>query len=147
MLNKEIVWYICGPMTGLPRFNYPMFRLATAHLRELGHTVVSPEEMDSDLMRELAWDSPDGDASVLTKAAGETWGDVLARDVKVISDTLGGIVMLPDWFLSRGARLEVFVGLLTGKQFAVLFIDHKQDVVVEPVGKIWVRGMIADHMP
>jgi hypothetical protein len=143
-LDKSIIWYVCGQMSNIPRFNYPRFRAATAYLREHGHTVISPEEMDSDLMRALAWESPDGDASKLTSAAGETWGDVLARDVKIISDKVGGIVVLPDWEKSRGARLEVFVGLLTGKKFA------KYDILPEMV---WstprenMQAMIRHNMP
>jgi hypothetical protein len=144
MLDKSIIWYVAGPMTNIPRFNYPMFRAATAHLRGLGLAVVSPEEMDSDLMRALAWESPDGDASKLAKATGETWGDVLARDVKVISDTLGGIVVLPNWEKSRGARLEVFVGLLTGKKFAVYDAETE---IVYPVRREVMQDYIKANMP
>jgi len=67
--------------------------------------------------------------------------------VKVISDTLGGIVVLPDWFKSRGARLEVFVGLLTGKEFGAFYFNHANDPVLEvaPVG--WIRKVMREHIP
>lgn len=109
--------YIAGPMTGVPQFNIPLFNFAAERLRAQGHEIINPAELDSPAMQALALASPDGDLAKLEKETSETWGDVLARDVKVIADGVEGIVVLPKWYLSRGARLEVFVGLLTGKRF------------------------------
>lgn len=36
--------YICGPMTGLPEYNYPAFHAAAAELRAQGWHVVNPAE-------------------------------------------------------------------------------------------------------
>ena len=36
--------YLCGPMTGLPDFNYPAFHAQAALLRSAGFKVVNPAE-------------------------------------------------------------------------------------------------------
>ena len=36
--------YLCGPMTGLPEFNYPSFRAAATAWRHAGVAVLSPVE-------------------------------------------------------------------------------------------------------
>jgi hypothetical protein len=106
--------YIAGPMTGIPQFNIPAFDAAADHLRSLGHDVVSPAELDDPETRAAALISPDG-APGAGSANGETWGDFLARDVKLITDGgIEAIAVIPGWDRSRGARLETFVGYLNG---------------------------------
>ena len=101
--------YIAGPMTGLPQNNFPAFDAVAAYMRGVGHVVISPAELDDPVDRDLALkDLP----------ATKTWGDFLARDVKLIADAgIEAIVLLPFWYDSRGARLEATVGLLCGLQF------------------------------
>lgn len=117
-MRRDITWYIAGPMTGYPAFNIPLFDEVAANLRADGYTAVSPAELDDPDTRAAAFASPDGKmgSGVLN---GQTWGDFLSRDVKLIADEVGGIVLLPHWYESRGARLEAFVGLLCGHEFAV----------------------------
>lgn len=123
--------YIAGPMSNLPQFNFPLFEAVAVALRADGWTVVSPHECDSEETRTAAWASPDG--KYTDTVGNETWGDCLARDVKMLADgiyiadkrgvtgdkptAIDGIAFLPNWEKSRGARLEAFVGLLTGKEF------------------------------
>lgn len=102
-------------MTGLPQFNYPAFDSAATTLRRRGWTVVSPAELDDPATRKMALASEDG-APGTGAANGETWGDFLSRDVKLISDEVDYIAVLPGWEKSRGARLEVFVARLCGKR-------------------------------
>lgn len=103
--------YIAGPMTGHAQFNIPAFDAAAEVLRAEGHEVVSPAELDDPATREAALASPDG-APGSGSSNGETWGDFLARDLKLIADDgIEGIVALPGWETSRGARTEVFNGL------------------------------------
>jgi hypothetical protein len=114
MSTNETI-YVAGPMTGLPQFNIPAFERQTRRLRAAGYTVVSPVELDSDLIRNEALASTTGAMPAGGKIGGETWGEILARDVRVIADTIDAICVLPNWQKSRGARLEVFVGMLCGK--------------------------------
>jgi hypothetical protein len=101
-------------MTGIPQFNYPAFDAAAKCLRELGHEVFSPSEMDDPETRRLALASPDGSPGSGT-ANEETWGDFLARDVKLIADSeLDAVAVLPGWERSRGARLETFIARMDG---------------------------------
>ena len=119
--------YLAGPMTGIPQFNFPEFHRVTALLRAQGWVVVSPaeEDMKHAGVGDLATNSPDGDASKLK----ETWGEILARDVKLIADEgIEAIVFLPNWSKSKGAKLEATVGLLTQK---IKFFEMQDDVAVE----------------
>lgn len=99
--------YLCGPMRGIPYFNAPLFDSEAARLREAGHRVLSPIELDRrhGLVPE---DHPTGDvpAEFDTLAA-------LSRDFDMIdlADTLcfiGGRV-------SGGVAAEIVYARRTGK--------------------------------
>jgi hypothetical protein len=131
-------------MNGIPQFNIPAFDAAAAHLRLAGHEVFSPAELDSPAVRAAALASVDGDSKSLV-STGETWGDMLARDVKLISDGVDGVIFLPTWDRSRGARLEAFVALLCGKQFA--YYDRSSETGLYPITADHVRRALRDNMP
>lgn len=109
-------YYIAGPMSGIPRFNIPAFDEAAANLRAAGFNIVSPAELDDPITREMAYNSPDGSTLQAKHPNGESWGDFLARDVKIVADKVQGIIALPGWAVSRGARLEMMVALLCGHE-------------------------------
>lgn len=92
--------YVFGPMTGIAEHNAPAFRAAVADLRERGHTILSPVELDEadgfDFSRELT--RPEYLA-------------YLRRDIAKIAEAmatgeLDGGVGLPGWEQSEGATLE-----------------------------------------
>jgi hypothetical protein len=130
-------------MSGIPKFNIPLFDELADLLRVRGFKVVSPAELDDKKIRDACLASPDGKPTPATHGGG-TWADFLTRDVKLISDQVGGIVFLPDWWRSRGARLEAFVGLLTDKQFARW---QPYMTTPEPVSKAYVQGVLREYMP
>lgn len=150
------VLYVAGPMTGIARFNFPLFDDVSAALRADGFTVISPAETDHEQTRAAAMESLDG--SPMTVEGAETWGDCLARDVKMLADgveqsgyqllKIEGIAFLPNWEKSRGARLEAFVGLLTGKEFFTVEAHRRgptQDIEysLAAVTPEWVQHMLA----
>jgi hypothetical protein len=101
--------YIAGPMTGIPQFNFPAFDACAAWLRGDGYDVVSPAELDDAETRAAAMASKHG--FIEDMRGHGTWGDFLARDVKMMADDgIEGIVVLPGWDKSKGARVETFVG-------------------------------------
>lgn len=114
--------YLAGPMSGIPQFNFPAFHEATRTLRAQGWEIISPAEEDMKSgVGAAAVASDNGDPSTLP----ETWGDILARDVKLIADGgIEAIVFLPNWQKSRGARLEATVGLLKSRDFRFFCYGH-----------------------
>ena len=154
-------WYLAGPMSGIPAFNIPFLDETAAFLRERakpGVEFVSPAELDDPKIREACLASEDGEVNEAT-GGGNSWGDFLARDVKLIADGVTGIILLPGWEKSRGARLEAFVGLLCNKKFALLsyfdvgsFEDPDAPVRRHPAGATmtnadYVREVLEENMP
>jgi hypothetical protein len=129
-------------MTGIPEFNFPLFRKAAAYLRSVGYEIISPAELDSPEIQAAAAVSKDGTFDGTGKIAGETWGDMLSRDVKVVADYCGGIMLLPGWERSRGARLEAFVGLLCKHHFYLVTPAVGALFNVRPIHANEVRGTI-----
>jgi len=97
----EHLWYLSGPMTGYPDFNFSLFQRAAKTLREKGFQIVSPSEMDES-QGHWPW------------ARRPKWGAYLGRDVTVIIEECDGIIMLPKWRDSPGCRIELFVALTQG---------------------------------
>lgn len=116
-------WYLAGPMSGLPCSNFPTFMKAAAQLRARGLEIVSPAELD---------DPETVRRSLANEPTGQTWGDFLSRDVKIIADQCTGIILLPGWNKSRGARLEAVVALLCGHKFMRYYPDSDRLVEQHP---------------
>jgi len=90
---KERRIYLCGPMSGLPEYNYPVFHQAAADLAKKGYIVVSP-----------ARGKPDSTLG---------WADYLKIG---LADVLlaQAVALLPGWECSQGATLEVYVAQALG---------------------------------
>lgn len=93
--------YLSGPMTGYPDFNKQAFADAAFKLREMGFDVVNPHQLPEPFTT--------GDADY-------NWRQYLARDLeKIVGDTaIEGVVVLPGWENSNGAKLEVLVSQYLG---------------------------------
>ena len=79
--------YIAGPMTGYEDLNYPAFNAAQRILEAAGFEVLNPVDNDPGT----------GDLE---------WIDFMRMSLVQISQC-DGIALLPGWFKSRGAWLEV----------------------------------------
>jgi hypothetical protein len=124
--------YLAGPMSGIPANNFPAFDAAAAWLRRMEFDVVSPAELDDPTDRAIAL--ADG-------VSEKTWGDFLARDVKLLADGgVQGIVFLPSWGNSRGAKLEATVGLLCG--FSEFWVYRGEGDLLK-VSREWVKHQLA----
>lgn len=90
--------YLAGPMTGIPKYNFPAFDQAAADLRGVGHTVVSPHEAKL----------PCGCFGGPTTCGGpeHIWSDYLRNDLLLLLQQATAVALLPGWETSRGASLE-----------------------------------------
>lgn len=130
-MDKSIPYYLAGPMSWIPRFNFPAFDAAAAHLRQLGYTIVSPAELDSPEVRAEAMTSVDGDPT----AHSGTWGQALSRDIEIVADRVKGIILLPGWVKSRGARLETYCGIQCGHVFGFYVVGEEPYLISAEVVK------------
>lgn len=134
-------YYLAGPMTGIEKFNFPLFHSAAAALRAKGYEIISPAEVDGPEIAKEANASADGKLDANGKIAGHTWGDLLSRDVKIVADEVDGIVFLPGWEKSRGARLEAFTALLCGHKFMLWRMNGNEMTEIETTSD-YVRGCV-----
>ena len=103
-------------MRGYPQFNFPMFDRARNFLIKQGCTPFSPADHD----RACGLDEKKEDLT------GFDLKKALAWDVHQVlySD---GILFLPNWTRSRGARLEMDVATFIGGKVFKLFIPGTPD--------------------
>lgn len=88
------LYYLCGPMAGLPDYNYPEF-FRTAHAyRTRGYMVVNPAE------------SFGGNVDL-------PHADYIKRALTDIQ-RCSGIILMPGWEKSRGAKLEAHIAFVLG---------------------------------
>jgi hypothetical protein len=110
---KPYTVYLAGPMTNIPAFNFPEFFRATAWLRESPcWDVKSPAEKD---LERIPWDEMQtitgydtGDLALYCANSSFTMGNAMEWDLPAIMDS-HGIVLLPGWEKSTGARWERIV--------------------------------------
>lgn len=88
-------------MSGYENSNVPAFLRAQRELKEQGWDIIIPVDID----HPQSW--PEG----------STWIDYLSADLKLVVDVAHGIILLPGWPESKGARLEAMAALLNDKEF------------------------------
>lgn len=102
-------YYLGGPMTGIPQFNFPRFHEVGDKLRSEGYNVISPAEIDNPKDRKIAMASVDGLESTLhsERSGGK---ELLSRDLIVccLPTCIGGI-FIEGWHRSSGAYGESWV--------------------------------------
>jgi hypothetical protein len=107
IIPQEEFYYLAGPMSGRPGFNFPEFDRIAGMLRSSGFTISSPAEYEHEATRAritAARGDEDHDA------VGPAWTSCLARDVAVVAHPrCRGVIVMNEWEESRGARLETYV--------------------------------------
>lgn len=109
----EPFYYLGGPMSEIPQFNFPRFHEAADTLRQAGYNIVSPAELDDPEVSAQAMASETGDHGTTD----DSWEDFLSRDLIVCSlpNCVGGI-FLEGWWFSDGALGESWVLNFLGKR-------------------------------
>ncbi len=137
-------FYVCGPMTGMRDFNFPLFDQVTELARSQGLSVISPAELD----REHGIDpSVDPDSVERARRADPNLiQTIVQRDTQVIvgleRDKGDGLILLPGWEESTGARAEIALALWMGLSFKrVRTTWHGQacDPEIEYATTEWVK--------
>jgi hypothetical protein len=106
-------------MTGLPEYNYPTFRKASARLRERGLTVVSPHEIELigiplEKQHEL---DPE-----------QLWRTMMTAAMICLT-RCNQIILMTGWSESRGARRELESALTCGH--GLWYYDPDTDNLIE----------------
>lgn len=96
-------FYISGPMTGLPEYNYPAFEKAAAELRDFGLIIYSPREI-----------------SYAGEPDENPWQMYMKGGIAQLFQA-EGIIMLKGWPKSKGARMELEIALDLG--YPVYYYD------------------------
>lgn len=103
--------YISGPMSGLPKDNFPAFDAVAQRLRAMGLVVLNPTELNPGVAR------PPDDASPEVKKA--YWCKCICVDTRAVTEC-DAIVLLPGWQYSSGAQSELTTAFDCGKQIVML---------------------------
>lgn len=105
--------YISGPMRGYPAFNFPLFHHVQRLLEAAGHTCYNPAEHDEEIYPDIEqWEGfASGDTAQCPRF---NLPASLAWDFQSILHA-DGIVLLPGWKNSSGAKAERFVAECVGK--------------------------------
>ena len=105
------IYYVAGPMRGIPEFNFPAFFAKEAELANEGHLVFNPARRDI----ENGFD-PTGlkGTDEELKALGFNLREALEVDTRFICREATHVYMLPGWSKSSGATAERALGLALG---------------------------------
>lgn len=103
--NPGSKYYIAGPMTGYPNFNIDTFKKAKVNLEQLGYPIALPYDIENAV-------NPDWE-----------WGDYLGEDIKIVCKCRG-IILLPEWERSRGARVEIAAALMQALKYDFQFFEY-----------------------
>ncbi len=115
--------YIAGPMRGIENYNFPLFKKVAKKLRKNGWFVVSPAEMDEALGLDQTHEL-------------RAFSEYMQRDLSAVCDC-DGIVLLPGWETSKGARLEAMVAVEVDKHIFVWEDESLRTIPSSMVGRVF----------
>lgn len=114
--TTKLKTYVAGPMRGIPLFNFPAFDAARDRLVAIGHSVISPADID----RQYGFDGVSGGVP--------SPRECIKRDVVAITEECDTIALLPGWEKSKGSAVEVALGLFLGLKFIDAVTLEKIDI-------------------
>lgn len=107
LIERALVLYVAGPMTGYPDLNFPAFHTKAAELRAAGYVVINPAEINGG-------DAEIAQAKAMTPEELQAhWQKCMRKDITELC-TCDGIAMLDGWTRSKGATLEHHVAKALG---------------------------------
>ena len=108
-IDRSIRYYISGPMAGYPEMNFPMFAEAVKFCNYHKIPNLSPH-----LIQHKSGDQP--------------WEEFLRKDIEEMLKHCSGIILLPGWPQSKGARMELSTALTLN--WPVHFLDpHAKELL------------------
>lgn len=130
--------YISGPMRGYKRYNFDQFYECETWLNEGGHLTHNPARVDE----EDYGFNPD----LTVEYQGFDIDEAMTRDLAfIVSDHCSGVVLLPEWELSVGARWEAGVAQLLNKPVHEWVRDESGDYTTRLIDKLIVCTVTKDH--
>ncbi len=109
-----LTFYITGPMRGIPDLNFPAFDAVAKVARDRGWNVISPAESDRE--HGITPETKNVDIAAVAKRDCEA---ILNLD----KDRGDGLILLPGWEKSVGARAEIALALWLGLSFEIPYSD------------------------
>lgn len=94
--ESEWVYYLAGPMAGLPSHNYPAFEYNVWKLRGEGYRVVSPHEINSNMVNKTV------------EQRNAVKADCLRNDIRALL-SCDGVFVMRGSENSRGVALELHI--------------------------------------
>lgn len=157
--------YLSGGMTNIPNFNFDLFDEVERDLVAQGIQIDSPAQHDRQVVQERGRRCEDidgfaeGDVKRYGADAGIVTEDLFVWDFqRVIADD--GIVMLPGWETSTGARHERYIAEALGKPVYyairvggqstlgrwIIELDEFQQRLVPLLARIWPDRLPVEEM-
>jgi hypothetical protein len=117
MEGLKMHYYVCGPMRGIAKFNFPTFDSVAEDLRRVGHQVSNPADHDRETYPGITrWDG--FEAGDISKCPQFDLAQAMRWDLEQVLKA-DAIVLLPGWEKSRGAAIEIVMAKAAGKDVLV----------------------------
>ena len=125
---KPLRLYIAGPMRGVAQFNFPLFMEVERKLVDQGHKVWNPARKDLEAgldVTDMKGDMVEMEAVNFDLRAAIEW------DLHAIVREVEGLVMLPEWRTSSGAKVEFALARFLGLKIFAWTTTGKLNKIIE----------------
>lgn len=123
---SDRVWYLAGPMRGYKHFNFGTFLRIGAELEQMGYSIWNPAESDI----ASGW-NPWGRDGTDAELHDFDLAQAMCENLHALMNICSGIILLPGWADSQGAKLELDTAKMLG--YPVRYVRES------PEG-IWISG-------